>query len=340
MKRAFLSTILFAAFRLLLMAQTEVYVHQSCQKKVVGVINHPEIVGRDIDAETILFNFPAESEPTRISFHIDTAGFKVERIWIDSSSKRIDLWVYNCKAYQSRVEHPNLLTREERTNNLYFDYLAQKFTDREAYVRAFNDFLTHYIQDNPDSYLSLNYVSKFAGTDTEIAELLKILEPANSKYSTFQKMKNRLLYKGKAKLGEPLPGFEAVQLDGKPFTSKSIDGKATVVMFWQSGCKWSKKVIPSMSNLQQKFFAQGVQFVYFSLDENRALWQESSATEHIGNWNISDLQGVYGKVPLEMGVSSTPSFFVLDGEHKVRLFTFGNEVGLVESELKRILKKR
>ena len=95
-----------------------------------------------------------------------------------------------------------------------------------------------------------------------------------------------------------------------------------------------------MSNLQQKFFAQGVQFVYFSLDENRALWQESSATEHIGNWNISDLQGVYGKVPLEMGVSSTPSFFVLDGEHKVRLFTFGNEVGLVESELKRILEKR
>lgn len=94
-----------------------------------------------------------------------------------------------------------------------------------------------------------------------------------------------------------------------------------------------------MNGLQQKFSAQGVRFVYFSLDENKALWQESSATEHIGGWNISDLQGVYGKVPLEMGISSTPSFFVLDGERKVCLFTFGDEVGLVEAELKRMLEK-
>lgn len=340
MKKIFLLTTLFAAFHIAMTAQTAVYVHQSCQQKVVGVINHPEIVGKNIDAETILFNVPVGDEPTRISFHIDTAGFKVERIWIDSSSKRIDLWVHNCKAYQSRVENPNMLTKEERVNNLYFDYLAQKFTDRDAYVRAFNDFLAHYIQDNPGSYLSLNYISKFAGTDAEIAELLKIVEPANGKYVTFQKMKNRLLYKGKAKLGEPLPNFEAVQLDGEPFNSKNMDGKATVLMFWQSGCKWSKKVMPSIKDLQQKFSAQGVRFVYFSLDENKLLWQETSEANNLGTFNVSDLQGVYGKVPLELGISSTPSFFVLDGERKVRLYTFGDEVKLVETELKRVLEKR
>jgi hypothetical protein len=339
MKKLLILKSLFVLFPGILPAQVEIYVHQSCQQRVIGVINHPEITGEPVDDQTMKFIIPKAEEPTRISFYIDTAGFKTERVWVDTSSKRIDLLVYNCKSYQSRVEQPNLLTKEERTNNLYFDYLAQKYEDRQAYTKAFNDFVIAYIKEHPTSFLSLNYASKITPTDAELAEILQILEPANGKYPTFQKMKNRLLYKGKVKMGEPLPMFEAVDLQGKSFSTQDLHSKVTLLMFWHSGCSWSKKVIPKLNELRRKFAPQGAEFIYFSLDEHKASWESTvSAINPIGV-NISDLQGIYGKTALELGITATPYFFLLDGQQKLQLCTFGNEVDLLEKTLQVLLDK-
>jgi thiol-disulfide isomerase/thioredoxin len=322
-------------------AQVEVFIHQKCHSRAIGVINHPEIIGTEIDNETTRFIIPTQEEPMRISFHIDTVGFKIERMWIDSSTKIVDLTVFNCSSYRCAIENANILTKEERINGLYFDYLAQKYgDDKDLYLQKFNAFIVEYIKNNPDSFLSLNYISKFTGKDSEIAELLKIVEPTNSRYPSFQKMKNRIVYKNQIKINSPIPDFESQQINEQPFSTFSLKNKATLVFFWQSGCRWSVKSIPKILEIQEKYANKGVEVIFFNLDENKALWKENSTKFGIKDINISDGQGFYGKTPLSLGVSATPYFFLLDKEKKIQLVTFGDETPLVERELIKIIDQK
>jgi thiol-disulfide isomerase/thioredoxin len=325
----------------LLISQTEIFIHQVCQQKVIGVINHPEIVGVMVDKETLKFLIPRYNEPTRISFNIDTAGYRAERVWVDSVTPKIDLWIYNCGSYKCKVDNPNLLTRDERINNIYFDYLAQKYPKDEDYVKYFDSFLTEYITNNPKSFLSIVYATKLTNIrDDKFGEILKNLEPSNSIYPTYQKAKNKLMYKKSLAIGESIGDFKAEKLDGSNFFLSNVKSKVTILMFWQSTCSWSKKLLPKISEIQKKFTKEQLTIVYFSLDENKALWQDVSMEHKISEFNISDLKGVFGEIPLKFGINATPYFLILDKEKKLRTVTFGNELILIESELNKLLVEK
>jgi thiol-disulfide isomerase/thioredoxin len=325
----------------LLISQTEIFIHQVCQQKVIGVINHPEIVGVMVDKETLKFLIPRYNEPTRISFNIDTAGYRAERVWVDSVTSKIDLWIYNCGSYKSKVDNPNLLTKDERINNIYFDYLAQKYPNDEDYVKYFDNFLIEYITNNPKSFLSIVYATKLTNIrDNKFGEILKNLEPSNSFYPTYQKAKNKLMYKKSLMIGESIDDLKAKKLDGSNFFLSDVKSKVTILMFWQSTCSWSRKLIPKISEIQKKFTKEQLSVIYFSLDENKVLWQEASNSYNIPDINISDLEGVFGKTSLKFGISATPYFLILNKEKKLRTVTFGNEIILVENELSKILAEK
>jgi thiol-disulfide isomerase/thioredoxin len=327
-------------FPLMLFAQTDIYIHQECHQKNIGVLSHNDFVGIKVDNETLRFSVPKFDEPTRIIFSVDTAGFKVERVWVDSATKRVDLWIYNCNSYRSSVKNANLLTKEERINGYYFEYINQKFTDRAPYLRAFNEFLMDYIQKNPNSFLSLDYAARLTeASDGQLLKALNILEPANGRYPTYQKLKNKLLYKNAIKMNEPIFDFGGQTLDGTNFSIKDVNNRATLIMIWQGGCSRAKKIFPQIAALQNKYAKDGLGVVYFSLDDDRASWKEISINYNIPHVNISDLQGFNGKTALQFGITAIPAFFLLDKEKKVRMVTVGDEAALIEIELKKILKE-
>jgi thiol-disulfide isomerase/thioredoxin len=293
-----------------------------------------------VDKETFKFAVPKFDEPTSIVFSVDTASSHIEKVWVDSATKRIDLWIYNCKTYRSGVKNANLLTKEDRINKFYFEYLERRFTERESYLWAFNDFLMDYIQKNPKSFLSLNYASRLTdASDAQLKEALNILEPSNGHYPTYKKLKNKLLYKPAIKMNEPIFNFDGRTLDSTYFSIKDVNNKATLIMVWESGCSGAKKIFPQIAAIQNKYAKEGLGVVYFSLDEDKASWKEISMNYKIPNVNISDLQGFNGKTALQFGITAIPAFYILDKEKKVRMVTFGEEAALIEIELKKILKE-
>jgi thiol-disulfide isomerase/thioredoxin len=321
-------------------AQTAIYIHQECHQKKIGVLSPNDLVGIRVDKETIKFATPKYDEPTCIVFSVDTAGYKVEKVWVDSATKRIDLWVYNCNGYRSSVKNANLLTKEDRINKFYFEYLERRFTERESYLRAFNDFLMDYIQKNPTSFLSLDYASRLTdASDAKLREALNLLEFANGHYPTFQKLKNKLLYKNAIKMNEPIFDFGGMTLDSTPFSINDVNNKATLIMVWQSGCSAAKKIFPEIAVMQNKYAKDGLGVIYFSLDEDKASWKEISMNYKIPNVNISDLQGFNGKTALQFGITAIPAFYILDKEKKVKLVNFGDDAALLEAALKKILKE-
>jgi thiol-disulfide isomerase/thioredoxin len=328
-------------FPITLFAQTDIFVHQACYQKNVAVVSHNNIAGIRVDSETLKFSVPKFNEPTCIVFSVDTMAYKIEKVWIDSATKRIDLRISNCKSYRSSVKNANLLTKEDRINGYYFDYLAYRFPDRKPYLEAFNAFIMDYVRKNSNSYLSLDYAARMTDvSDANLKEALDILEPTNGHYPTFQKLKNKLLYKNVVKINETIFDFSAKKLDGSNFSINDVNSKATVIMVWHGGCRFCKKAMPKVVDMQSKYAKDGLGMVYFSLDEDRASWQEMSTNYKIPNVNISDLQGFNGKIALQMGITATPYFIILDKTKKVRAIKIGDDTEELETELKKILQEK
>jgi thiol-disulfide isomerase/thioredoxin len=335
-----LSITLILFFPIAVLAQTDIYVHQDCHQKKIAVLSPNGLVGIQEDKETLKFAVPQYDEPTCVVLSVDTAGSRIEQVWVDSATKRIDMWIYNCKTYRSGVKNANLLTKEHRINKYYFDYLAHRFPDRGLYLRAFNDFLMDYIQKNPKSFLSLDYAARLTeASDAQLREALNILEPANGHYLTFQKLKNKLLYKNAIKMNEPIFDFGGRTLDSTYFSIKDVNNKATLIMVYESGCSGAKNIFPQIAAIQSKYVKDGLGVVYFSLDEDKASWKNISTNYKIPDVNISDLQGFNGKTALQFGITAIPAFYILDKDKKVRLVTFGEEAALLEIELKKLLKE-
>lgn len=323
-------------------AQIKIYVHQHCGQKPIGIFNHPELTGTLVDSATTLFSIPKPEEPIKLSFYIDTVGFRIEHIWVEPNSLKFDIWLYHCKQYFCKITPLNELSKEDKINSYYIDYLGYRNEDRQQYIKKYNEFMTQYIKEHPNSFLSLAYALNIVGaSDEDMIALLKILEPANGQYPSFQKAKNRLLYKNASKIGEPIVNFEALTLTGDTFSTKKLhSARGNVYMFWHAGCAWSKKMFPKMFELQRAYEKKGITFVYFSLDENQNLWEAISKEFSIPANNVSDLKGWYGPTPLKWGVSASPYFFITDAQNKLRTVTFGNEAGILEAEIKLLAQGR
>jgi Thioredoxin-like len=87
-------------------------------------------------------------------------------------------------------------------------------------------------------------------------------------------------------------------------------------MVWQSGCSGAKQMFSKMAEIQSKYSNKGLDLVYFSLDEDKTSWKETSTNYKIQAINISDLQGFNGKTALKFGITAIPFFLILDKEKK------------------------
>jgi hypothetical protein len=61
---------------LTLFAQTDIYIHQECHQKNIGMLSHNDLVGIRVDKETLKFSVPKFDEPTQIVFSVDSINTK------------------------------------------------------------------------------------------------------------------------------------------------------------------------------------------------------------------------------------------------------------------------
>ena len=70
-----------------------------------------------------------------------------------------------------------------------------------------------------------------------------------------------------AKIGAYRPEFSLPDLDGKMRQLSEWDGKVLVINFWATWCPPCRKETPAFVELQEKYGAQGLQFIGVAIDE-------------------------------------------------------------------------
>jgi|SRR5579859_334015 len=132
------------------------------------------------------------------------------------------------------------------------------------------------------------------------------------------------LAKASAMLGEPAPGFEALDADGRTRSLSEFAGKTVVLEWTSSDCPYCAKHYGSgnMQALQRKAVKSGVVWLtisssapdregYFTPNTARA-WRTK-----VGSHASAILLDGDGKIGRAYGARATPHMFIIDGSGRI-----------------------
>jgi len=135
--------------------------------------------------------------------------------------------------------------------------------------------------------------------------------------STRSEVKNKLELAKKLAIGAVAPEIKADDINGRLFDLHKFNtDKKTVLVFWASWCPHCTQTLPKLKNLYDanpgKF-----EVVAVSVDDDIKVLKDAVSNFGFTWTNIAEGLGWDGKIPLEYGISGTPTFFVLDKDKKI-----------------------
>lgn len=107
------------------------------------------------------------------------------------------------------------------------------------------------------------------------------------------------------------PSFELSSLDGKTFTEKDLQGKATLVVFWASWCDTCQRELPKVHELREKMKGKPFQVIaigFKDAEENI----RGYVNAHPTLFNFPVLYDAGDRVAGRFGAHFTPTLFLLN----------------------------
>lgn len=118
------------------------------------------------------------------------------------------------------------------------------------------------------------------------------------------------------RIGSALPPLTFTDATGAPVSlPASVAGKVAVVLFWQKGCRYCEREMPSIEPLYRKYGAEG--FVYVGVHMGDDPGAVRSMVEANG-LTFPMLVDAGSAARLAYGVNAVPTMFLLDREGIVR----------------------
>jgi thiol-disulfide isomerase/thioredoxin len=129
-----------------------------------------------------------------------------------------------------------------------------------------------------------------------------------------------LMAAGKA-VGAPAqaPSFSGVTIDGKPFSSTSLKGKAYIVNFFATWCPPCRSEIPDMVVIQKAYAAKGFTFIGIAVNETEPSvrsFMKSNGITYPVLMNTTALVGAFNRYA-DGGITGIPTSFVVDSSGKL-----------------------
>jgi len=123
----------------------------------------------------------------------------------------------------------------------------------------------------------------------------------------------------------PSPAWSTIDLEGKPISAESLQGKVVVVDFWATWCPPCVYEIPGYVYLQKKYADQGLVIVGFSVDQNAA-----AVPPFAKKYGINYPIAIVGEEMAELfgGLEGTPMTFLIDREGNIR----HKKIGAMETD--------
>jgi peroxiredoxin len=178
-----------------------------------------------------------------------------------------------------------------------------------------------FIQDNPDSFISLNALESFAyGADyVDIAPLFNGLSPAIKASESGKQFAERLPKLKAVALGATAPEFAEADTAGKMVSLSSFRGKYVLIDFWASWCGPCRQENPNVVRAFNHYKGQKFTIVGVSLDRPGAKdkWLKAIHNDGLAWTQLSDLKFWDSKAAGLYAVRGIPQNFLLDPDGKI-----------------------
>ncbi len=178
-----------------------------------------------------------------------------------------------------------------------------------------------FIQDNPDSYISMNALESYAyGADyADIAPLYNSLSPEVKQSASGKEFGDRLPKLKAVALGAMAPVFAEADTSGKVVSLESFRGKYVLVDFWASWCGPCRAENPNVVKAFNRYKGKNFTILGVSLDRPNGKEKWLAAIHKDGlNWTqVSDLQFWKSKTADLYAVRGIPQNFLIDPSGKI-----------------------
>ncbi|PWK76552.1 peroxiredoxin [Mucilaginibacter oryzae] len=178
-----------------------------------------------------------------------------------------------------------------------------------------------FIQENPDSYVSLNALESYAYSAdyVDIAPLYNGLSAAIKATEAGKKFGERLPKLKAVALGATAPEFAEADTAGKMVSLSSFRGKYVLIDFWASWCGPCRGENPNVVKAYKAYKDKNFTILGVSLDRQNAKDKWLAAIHQDGlTWNhVSDLKFWDSKVAALYAVRAIPQNFLVDPKGKI-----------------------
>jgi peroxiredoxin len=221
-------------------------------------------------------------------------------------------------AYTALEAKQNTYTADQKNDK----DLAKADNKAEKAIEAQESALNKkFIQDNPDSYLSLNVLESYAYSAdyVDIAPLFNGLTPAVKGTESGKKFAERLPLLKAVALGAVAPVFAEADTSGKIVNLTAFRGKYVLIDFWASWCGPCRHENPNVVKAFNKYKTQKFTIIGVSLDRPGAKdkWLAAIHKDGLAWTQVSDLKFWDSKTAALYAVRGIPQNFLLDPDGKI-----------------------
>jgi peroxiredoxin len=177
-----------------------------------------------------------------------------------------------------------------------------------------------FIQQHPDSYVSLDLINERNDGAVELEKLkrdLKRLSPRMKNTAIGKNLQVKLAMAEKTGIGQQALDFTQNNTEGKPVTLSLLRGKYVLVDFWASWCAPCREENPTVLKAYQKFKDKNFEIISISLDDKKEPWLKAIEADGLPWIQLSDLKGWKNSVARLYGVTSVPQNLLLDPNGKI-----------------------
>ena len=179
-----------------------------------------------------------------------------------------------------------------------------------------------FIQENPDSFISLAALGSISGPTGDLAEEEKyynLLSPAVKQTESAKAFLTSLNALKLTAVGSMAPEFTQADTSGAPVKLSSFRGKYVLVDFWASWCMPCRQENPNVVRAYNKYKGKNFTILGVSLDrpDGKAQWLKAIKDDGL-TWNqVSDLKYWNNEVASLYRISSIPQNFLIDPTGKI-----------------------
>lgn len=265
------------------------------------------------------FSFILNKNPIHIDGKIDSV-YK-SKITGDNETQIFDESFANyIKLIQIQVHYQNQTIFAKRDKNpklqVYIDSAKLLRKNRNLFIR-------NLIQQHPNSFVGLNMLNIFQGTDTLIDEIsadsckvyLDMLGAKIKKNSLYKKLLFQVTEGSQLlKEGVEFPNFKMNDAVGKSFNFDSLKGKYVILDIWASWCGPCEEQIPHLKKIYQKYRSKGLEVVSVSIDVEKQNWLTAISKHQLPWIQLSDLQGNSGALYSLLQINSIPKYYLISND--------------------------